>query len=383
MPVASQPWTVMFVDIEDSTRLKYREDTDRVTRVVLKLFDTVRAECHTKESIKFTGDGAMVVFNRTAASPREAIAAAERIVQRNDTNNLQADLPLIHIRIGIATGPGVEVQGVSSTDVVGKHVDLAARLCGDAERDGILIDDTTKELSGLAGHHFRPCERRLSLKGVVPPRKPEPPEQFWELKTLRLARTPKQDPTENGLLAVYPDRPALNRDLSPARWLWLAARGSRLVVAGRTLKNWKFVADEIRFYIAEKQLRFAFVLSTEEAAKPFLERRQIEEIDRDRGPALDQFRMLAEDHPESFAVHETPLLILDGVTCAKVIPPAGDAARDGRYVALQDVNAAYGIHKYALLWACTCGRDDEKGTERCITHGLLRRTRLLFEPEDE
>jgi hypothetical protein len=52
-------------------------------------------------------------------------------------------------------------------------------------------------------------------------------------------------------------------------------------------------------------------------------------------------------------------------------------------IALQDINAAPGRAKSALLFGCVCGADaDEQASETCMAHGLRKRTRLFFGDEE-
>jgi class 3 adenylate cyclase len=64
----------------------------------------------------------------------------------------------LRIRIGIDAGEPV----VNNGDLFGTTVQLAHRLCAEAEADGVLVSGVVRELAGADGPHFVAIgERRL------------------------------------------------------------------------------------------------------------------------------------------------------------------------------------------------------------------------------
>ena len=383
-----EDWVVMFVDIEGSTRLKYEELKQeakhhkwRFPDIVTELLEII-SRATGGQSKKFTGDGAMIVFPFRDDQRRDGRArathAAERIIQGVDRMNFEfRDRPRIHIRIGIATGLCTPVGVLSNVELSGRPADLAARLCSEADRDGVLIDDATKKgLTRAMKNRLRECDRRLMLKGV--PLKPNPG-PFWHYKVHRLVTSSEVDYSSKGLIAVYLDRKALDADFPDGviTWVKMAALNSSIFVAGRTLIGWAQRDSEL--LSSRTDLKFYFLLSSKESWGQ-LDEEEKKIVKRDYFKALPIFQLLAKSKPEQFHNASTPHLILDGVTFARIVFPGGNRDDVGRLVALQDLNVfrshptADPAAKATLFWVCTCGIQGSEGESSCTAHGLLRRT---------
>src|SRR5688572_21145398 len=139
-------WVVMFVDMQDSTGIKHRVKDDAVVRQITRLYTVISEAAEGCQKIKFTGDGAMVAYKfhsqNASQIARQAVHDAVRIVRNIDHLNYRSDCPPIHIRIGIASGECQEFT-TRAADLIGKRVDLAARLCSEALPDAILSDEVT------------------------------------------------------------------------------------------------------------------------------------------------------------------------------------------------------------------------------------------------
>jgi len=405
-------WAVMFIDIEGSTRLKYQEleqEKDpniplqakwRFSKIVTKLLHHIQ-RVRGGRDVKFTGDGAMLLFqDPQEVGCQRAVAGAESIIQYVDQMNLQFQgwphpWPQIHVRIGIACGPCTNVNGVGATEVSGRPADLAARLCSEADRDGILVDCKTKEASeSVYGERFKKCTRRLALKGVP---LDDAPDSFWHFRVHRLIQSMEADYSSKGLIAVYLDRAAMDKDFPDVRsFIKMAAPDSSVFVAGRTLKSWaetlKPWAQEQEPSSDEIQVKFYFLLSSPESWNVLADEERFV-LEKDYADAFPIFQKLSEVPNQRFHLEFTHHLILDGVTFARIKLPGGNPRDDARLMVLQDINVFQSGNagrkvnreaeaKAALLWVCTCGKKNDTDGVSCTAHGLLRRT-LQFWPEPD
>jgi class 3 adenylate cyclase len=108
--------------------------------------------------VKHTGDGIMATFS----SPSRALAAAVEIQRQ-----IAADKNGPRVRIGMNAGEPIEEEG----DLFGVTVQLARRICDQAEADQILVSDVVRQLAagkGFAfadGSHFVPkgMEERVAV----------------------------------------------------------------------------------------------------------------------------------------------------------------------------------------------------------------------------
>ena len=152
---------VMFTDLVGSTEATERLG-DLAAMELIRVHDVLvrRAlRANLGREIKHTGDGIMAAFDEAADAVRAAID-----VQRNFHGyNVEATEKL-SVRIGIHAGEPVE----DHDDLFGATVQLASRLCGEAEPNEIVLSEFVRDLSGLGACAFVPLgERRL--KGITKP----------------------------------------------------------------------------------------------------------------------------------------------------------------------------------------------------------------------
>jgi class 3 adenylate cyclase len=151
---------ILFTDVVGSTEMTTRLGDRRATELIRAHDSIVRrclAACEGRE-VKHTGDGIMASFPDSA----RGIDCAVRIQREFQRYNQEAEEP-IHVRIGLDSGEPVE----DSNDLFGTTVQLAARLCAEAEADRILVSDTARREHGN-GALFRAAEQR-QLKGFAAP----------------------------------------------------------------------------------------------------------------------------------------------------------------------------------------------------------------------
>jgi class 3 adenylate cyclase len=130
---------IMFTDIVGSTEMTARLGDAAALELVRVHNALVRrglASHHGRE-VKHTGDGIMAAFDDVANSVR----AAAHIQRRFSAYNAEASEGL-RVRIGIHAGEPV----ADHNDLFGATVQLAFRLCGEAEADGIIVSELVREL---------------------------------------------------------------------------------------------------------------------------------------------------------------------------------------------------------------------------------------------
>jgi len=130
---------VMFTDIVGSTEMTARLGDSASLELVRAHDALVRRglEAYGGREIKHTGDGIMASFDNVANSVR----AAADIQRRFAAYNADASETL-SVRIGVDAGEPVE----DHNDLFGATVQLAARLCSEAEADGIIVSGFAREL---------------------------------------------------------------------------------------------------------------------------------------------------------------------------------------------------------------------------------------------
>lgn len=150
--------TVLFTDIANSTEITSRFGDD-AAMAQLSVHDRVVREAlqnnHGHE-VKHTGDGIMASFLSAAAAVRCACQIQEALRNHNEAGSGH---PVV-VRIGITAGEPVE----QAHDLFGSTVQLAARLCAQAEPGQILVSSVIADLcigKGLKFANAGECE----LKG--------------------------------------------------------------------------------------------------------------------------------------------------------------------------------------------------------------------------
>ena len=146
---------VMFTDIVGSTEMTARLG-DAAALELVRVHDALVRRglaAHGGREVKHTGDGMMAVFDNVAS----AVRAAADIQRRFFAYNAEAPEAL-RIRIGIDAGEPV----ADHNDLFGATVQLAHRLCSEAEADGIIVSAPVRELCGEGTARFVALgERRL------------------------------------------------------------------------------------------------------------------------------------------------------------------------------------------------------------------------------
>jgi class 3 adenylate cyclase len=151
--------TVVFSDIEDSTRITERLGDQRWLEL-LEVHDAIVRENvrgYGGYEVKSQGDGFMLAF----PSAREAIACAIDIQRALARRAADGELP-IRVRMGVHTGEAIHRDG----DFYGRSVILAARIADRAHGGEILVSSLVKELIEPGGDVSVKEAEEVELKGL-------------------------------------------------------------------------------------------------------------------------------------------------------------------------------------------------------------------------
>ncbi len=173
-----RPLTVMFCDLADSTELSTKldpEDLQDVIRAYQKIC-TSMIQKFGGFVAKYMGDGILVYFGYPKSLERNAeravrsgLAIIAAIGELNRTLGREKSIDMA-VRVGVATGMVMvgEVVGegmAQERTVIGEAPNLAARLQGEAGRNGLVIGGLTRELAG-SDFVYRDLGAR-DLKGIA------------------------------------------------------------------------------------------------------------------------------------------------------------------------------------------------------------------------
>ncbi len=191
--------TIMFSDIEGSTAMNERLGDKKWLELLREHNAIVREQvkAHGGYEVKSEGDGFMLAFQSARRALRCAIAVQRAFAERNaslpthlerpegavegrtepeppahpsrasgraggDARATPAEEPM-RVRIGLHTGEAIK----EGTDFFGRHVNLAARIAGQAKGGEILVSSLLKELTESAGEFTFGEGRSVELKGLA------------------------------------------------------------------------------------------------------------------------------------------------------------------------------------------------------------------------
>jgi len=161
--------TILFTDIESSTAVRQRVG-DAKAQELLRAHNTIVRDAlktHGGSEIKHTGDGIMASFP-TASGALECAVAVQQAVAAHVEQHPDAPLS---VYIGLNAGEPIAEE----RDLIGTAVDLARRICDQAEGGEILASDVVRQLA--AGKGFLFADRgEVALRGF------EDPVRLYELR---------------------------------------------------------------------------------------------------------------------------------------------------------------------------------------------------------
>ena len=161
--------SILFTDMESSTALTQRLGDAAAQDIRRAHNDIVRVALseHGGSEVKHTGDGIMASFTTASSALESAIAIQQGVAAHVEQH---PDSPLA-VYIGLNAGePIAEEQ-----DLFGTSVDLAARICDQAQPGQILASDVVRQLA--AGKQFLFADLgETALRGF------EDPVKLWEVR---------------------------------------------------------------------------------------------------------------------------------------------------------------------------------------------------------
>lgn len=156
--------SIMFTDLKDSTQIAVQLG-DKEAMNLLRVHNAMTREAlsgHNGREVKTTGDGFLLSFENAMDALSCAIAIQRSFREYNERSSAKK----LFVRIGVAAGEPIEDRG----DLYGSAVNLASRLCDQANAGGVLIARTVIEDIGDQGSAFQVTPRgELVLKGFADP----------------------------------------------------------------------------------------------------------------------------------------------------------------------------------------------------------------------
>jgi class 3 adenylate cyclase len=154
--------TILFTDIVDSTSMTHQIG-DEAAMELLEVHDHIVRQALASlggREVKHTGDGIMASFVSAAAAIKCAAHVQREIANHSQKNKERP----IQLRIGVAAGEPVEHHN----DLFGCTVQLAARLCSQAQPEQILVSNVVAELCVGKTLPFQEVGE-VTLKGIDQP----------------------------------------------------------------------------------------------------------------------------------------------------------------------------------------------------------------------
>jgi class 3 adenylate cyclase len=161
VPAADQTLTIVFSDIEDSTR-RAVELGDQLWMNILQVHNAIVRRFvakHGGREVKTLGDGFMLAFS----SARSAILAMTGVQRAVHAYARSKPTEGMSVRVGIHTGEAIPD---AAGDLIGRHVILASRIANAAHGGEILVSPIVHAIVGTRGDIAFGETRTVMLKGI-------------------------------------------------------------------------------------------------------------------------------------------------------------------------------------------------------------------------
>ena len=264
---------VLAADVAGYSRLMGADEEGTLARLktIKKAIVEPAVTSHRGRTVKTTGDGWLIEFASAVDAVRSAVEVQRKMAEQNAAAPKDQR---VEFRIGIHVGDII----VDDNDIFGDGVNIAARLEGIAEPDGICIsDDAHRQIRGKVDFAFDDIGLQ-NLKNIVEPMR------AWRVRLHNdapLAGPAKRSAVSTQELSL-PDKPSIavlpfqnmSRDpeqdyfadgmvedittaLSRIKWLFVIARNSSFTYKGKTV-DIKQVGRELGVrYVLEGSVRNA------------------------------------------------------------------------------------------------------------------------------
>jgi class 3 adenylate cyclase len=169
----SKDVTVLFSDIRGFTSLSESMDPRKVFEMLnFSLSKQIKViEGHQGIIDKLSGDEIMAVFEGSEMV-NNALRCGIAIINELNKSNKLIDNDWVGVGIGINTGPvyvgSIGSETIKDYTVVGNTVNLAARLCGCAQKFQVVFSEYTRNLIEDRGFAYQ-SRGKINLKGISEP----------------------------------------------------------------------------------------------------------------------------------------------------------------------------------------------------------------------
>ncbi len=167
-------FVILFTDIRGFTELSEEMPPRELFHLVSsQLADQVNLVYeHGGYIDKFGGDGVMAVFDKPD-KVRQSCICALRMIEKAQGVAATGDERIRQLGVGIHLGPAV-IGNIGSADhmdysVIGTTVNLAARLCGHAERMSIVVSEALRNAAGSDSRFHFHSQREVNVRGLREP----------------------------------------------------------------------------------------------------------------------------------------------------------------------------------------------------------------------
>jgi class 3 adenylate cyclase/pimeloyl-ACP methyl ester carboxylesterase len=154
--------TILFTDIESSTSLTSNLGDAAAQQIVRAHNEVVREaiQASAGSEVKHTGDGIMASFPLASSAIEAALAIQRGVASHNGDHPAEA----FRVRVGLNAGEPV----AEDSDLFGTAVQLAARVCAQADAGSVLVTDVVRQLAAGKGFLFADTGE-VALKGFEDP----------------------------------------------------------------------------------------------------------------------------------------------------------------------------------------------------------------------